>query len=252
MLLLLSDWWIWHEVCPGSTITVVPLFMRTKSAQFCANDTKKLFQESVQMTLLGIQVGLGWGGADISHHSSGHFKTSQRAGSNQQSSKVSRLRSHLERFARGKKKRGGGGLTFLFALPFPAHALKLIPKWHSRAAPVLFLGISVSGEATSRICSLLICRYSITAHKERLFSLYLCCPVCVPRMNSHTKPCAVHKKCRISCKFFWSPSPAQPSAVPLSNHSYRNHWLPSFTVHCSSVVLKNALHMLLFADTFTL
>lgn len=120
-----------------------------------------------------------------------------------------------------KKKRGGA--TFLFALPFPAHALNLIPKWHSRATPVLFLGISVSGEVTGRICSLLICRYSITAHKERLFSLYLCCPVCMPRMNSHTKPCAVHKKCRISCKFFWSPSPAQPFAVPLPNHSYRHH-----------------------------
>ena len=48
-----------------------------------------------------------------------------------------------------------------------SHICLALPS-HSRAAPVLFLGISVSGEIISWICSLLNCKHSITMHRDYL------------------------------------------------------------------------------------
>lgn len=117
----------------------------------------------------------------------------RRARGNRCKSEVSRL-SLSYSCAREK------GVAVIFAFPLPAHALNPIPIWHNRAPPVLFLGMPASGEII--LWSLLNCRYSITMHRERLFTLRLCRPICVSVMKSHTQPCAVCSKCSISCKSF--------------------------------------------------
>lgn len=98
----------------------------------------------------------------------------RRAKGNKCSSKVSAwFIAFLEGYAKEK------GVAVIFALPLPAHASNLILTWQSRAAPAPFLGTSISGEVISWICSLIVnckylnCKYSITRHRERLFT-YAC------------------------------------------------------------------------------
>lgn len=59
-------------------------------------------------------------------------------------------------------------VAVIFTLPLPACTLNLIPTWHSRAAGAIFLGISVSGELTSWICSLLNSKYSTAMQRDYL------------------------------------------------------------------------------------
>lgn len=175
---------------------VVPLFMSTKSAQFCANYTKKLFQEIVHPMLFTGGFTLESCCCLPSLYRKFQWLCRKAKGNQCNIKVLARAIAYLECCA------GEKGAAAIFAFPLPAHALNLNPTWHSRAAPVLFLGISVSGEVTSWMCSLLNCKYSITMHRERLFTLHLCCPICMSVMNSHTKLCAVHSKCSISCKSF--------------------------------------------------
>lgn len=70
----------------------------------------------------------------------------------------------------------------------------------------------LSGEITSWICSLLTCKDSITTHRERLFNLYLFCPICVPVTNPRTKLCAVPGKCSTPWKPFLTTNTSPASA----------------------------------------
>lgn len=103
-------------------------------------------------------MGLCWKTAAVSHQSTGNFNDC--AGKQKE---INAIESLSLSYSCAMEKKGSS-----FALPLPVHAWNLIPTWDNKAAGALFMGISVSGELTSWICSLLNCKYSTTMHGDYL------------------------------------------------------------------------------------